>query len=678
MSDIAPKLVELSADKLRSLHEKLHKSEMTPALLEVHHMTTGEMARRGMEVSKDEPWHDARIQIDYMQDVDLTSFGSSLPEDAVEDVIKTTGSSIGNVRIVLTSFGYAIEIDPVAEDVEKFNENHDPANGQFATGSGGAGGNVSAPEHGKHAWANQLGDALNAGSGPSIDAKDVGKFLNTMANRGDNPDITNLKVNGHTLFGGDGLGIKRINMPQIPIEMRKTFIKDMAKQGIETSIDKVNAMDLKPSQMEISATKTARLYQHFKADGIPKDKAILISKDGYVVDGHHHWAAAAAMGLMGKDGKIPVIRMSVNAKEALSAAKAWSDSHGIAPEGMNTPGLADLNKSEDEIDSWDFEKFNSNHDDRGRFATSSYGAAVNSRRQEIMSGKKLPEIPRDAQGRVINPDATGGYLAGIPESITLGGTTYTPLDSVWHHLVPDGNGGYEFSPERSYLHTQIVNQAISGVPVSTNPTFTMLGGGPASGKTTVVKSGIVQGIPDSKQAVHVNADDVKAKLPENGRMSQSSNDANFFNSAAFVHEESSQLAKRIQSRAIQNRQDVVLDGTGDSDINKLAKKVDEARVAGYKVNGLYVTVPTGIAVSRANKRALGKEKRYVPETVVRGTHADVSRTFPKAVAGGLFDNLTLADNSTGTVKIIGQGTRKNFKIQDQALYDAFIAKGEVK
>jgi hypothetical protein len=445
MDDIAPKLVELSVDKLRSLHEDLHKSEATSATLEVHHLTTTEMARRGMELPANDEWENIKIEVDYFENIELESFSNTLPSEQINEVIKRTGSNIADVRMVLTSIGYAMEIAPddsVAKMIKheegkwvvydhsgmhplgtydtkeeaadrlaeveyfrKFNQNHDPANGEFASGPGGAGEITSEP--GSNSWSNQIADSLVAGGAPTMDAKDVGKFLNAMANRGDNPDITNLKINGHTLFGGDGLGIKRSEMPQIPIKMRQQFIQDIANQGVATELKKIDALNLKPSQSEISATKTARLYQHFKSDGIPEDKAILVSKDGFVVDGHHHWAAAAARGLMGKDSKIPVIQMDVNIKDALSMANAWSKSHGISAQDINSAELP-IDKSLDESDY--FVKFNPNHDEVGRFASatgSSGGAAAteNKNGHQIINGIAVPPLASEPNIKAHNPVA---------------------------------------------------------------------------------------------------------------------------------------------------------------------------------------------------------------------------------------------------------------------------------
>ena len=202
----------------------------------------------------------------------------------------------------------------------------------------------------------------------------------------------------------------------------------------------------------------------------------------------------------------------------------------------------------------------------------------------------------------------------------------------------------------------------------------MLGGGPASGKSSVLDSGLVDA-PKRTDAVFINADDIKEALPENERMRFRGNNADFFRASEFAHEESSILAKRIQKRAIENGQDVVLDGTGDSAVGKLANKVEQARQAGYKVNGLYVTIPTEEAVIRSNKRALGETARYVPVNVVRTTHQDVSRTLPLAIEAGLFDKVSLWDNTErGNLKKIGEGEGSNFVIYDAQGWADFLAK----
>jgi len=802
MAEISSKLIELRGAELTTLHDRLHKSDPNPATLELHHLVLNVMARRGAERPQDD-WDNFEIQVDYLTDVDLTSLGSSLPEGMADDVLKRTGSSLGNVRVVLTIDGYELRIDPIAEEpvnkmireengkwvvydktgtrkfgtyeteqdakdrldqIHRFSkaDNTPPkavrdaarralewisdgkAGGgftsvgrrraqQLASGEaisldtlkrmksffslhevdknavGFSQGEKGFPSPGRVAWDAWGGDAgfawaesmvaraereevekhnpggheqkthgswakdiaedILAGKQPEVEPENISALFMGMRTRTDHPDITELRVKGSLLFGGEGLGIARKDMPQIPAEARPQFLADLAKEGISVTKERVDPTKLKPVQKEISGSRVGAIYQKTRIMGydgeergkIPENERILVSKDGYVIDGHHTWGAAVAHFFDGSE-KLPIYRIDLTAKEALDASLEWSKAKGYEGQGIDAKEPA--KKS---LFIW--KHLAGQHDQ------SSHGNwAGEASREDILASGKIPDWNRDEKGRIINPDATGGYKADIPEKIEFAGTTLTPEHSLWHHMVPDGRGGYEPTQERALLHQQIIANTTSNIPVSGKPTFTMLGGGPASGKSSVLNSGLIDA-PKRTDAVFINADDIKELLPENERMRFRGNNADFFRASEFVHEESSILAKRIQKRAIENGQDVVLDGTGDSAVGKLASKVEQARQAGYKVNGLYVTIPTEEAVIRSNKRALGETARYVPENVVRTTHQDVSRTLPLAIEAGLFDKVSLWDNTErGNLKKIGEGEGSNFVIYDAQGWADFLAK----
>ena len=370
MTDISRRLVALSADRLVALHERLHKSSPEPAVIETHHHVVNEMMRRDIAKPESDAWENILVEVDILENADISNMGGGLPEGTIDSIIKSTGSHFSDVRTVLTMTGYELRFN----SVEKFNQNHDPKDGQFSTGdSGGATSHDVAgaiAETGSKAWANSIADSLNAGGSPVIKPHDAGKFMEQMIKRTDNPDITKLRIKGTLLYGGEGLGIKRSEMPQIPTDMRNQFISDMAKQGIKATYEKVDPMSLKPTQNEISGSKTGRLYDHFKSDGgIPKDKAILVSQDNFVIDGHHHWAAAVTFALTGKGSKLPVIRLTANIGDALQAGLKWD-----AVNGIKSQTIDDLGKSL--FTPWDFdevEKFNPYHNEAGRFATAEAG-----------------------------------------------------------------------------------------------------------------------------------------------------------------------------------------------------------------------------------------------------------------------------------------------------------------
>lgn len=236
--------------------------------------------------------------------------------------------------------------------------------------------------------------------------------------------------------------------------------------------------------------------------------------------------------------------------------------------------------------------------------------------------------------------------------------------SAGPHLVK-GENGWGFTPERQALHDQIVNDAVYGVPVSDNPTFYVMGGGPAAGKSTMISQGGAQ-VPDARSAVHVNSDDVKERIPDYQSMTAKRD----LQAAAFSHEESSYLAKRIQAAGMERRTDVVLDGTGDSSAASIGGKIDGARSRGYRVVGNYATVPTNVALERANARGL-KTGRFVPETVIRETHKGVSAVFPDVVSK--FDELNLFDTTSGP-RLLARAVGGKLDVVDPSGYASFLAK----
>lgn len=234
----------------------------------------------------------------------------------------------------------------------------------------------------------------------------------------------------------------------------------------------------------------------------------------------------------------------------------------------------------------------------------------------------------------------------------------TPYDIIRRHMTP----------ERRALHDAIVNSQFEG-KVSRGrevvPTFVYLGGGPAAGKSTMLRSGDAT-VPtrdangDLKKGaaaatnIEVGADEYKSFLPEFEalRRGKGSEEARR-NAAEDAHEESSMIGKAIQARALQMRLDIVVDGLGDG--GKQADKIIRAKAKGYRVEGLYATVPIDLAVERAEGRGapvgtktvisdgstIIGEGRYLSPKLVAASHAGISGEFMKFQ--GFYDKVQLFD-----------------------------------
>ena len=160
---------------------------------------------------------------------------------------------------------------------------------------------------------------------------DAGFWLDKMADREDNPDLTNLEIVGTKLFTRDNLGIMRDKMPQVPSAQKDEFLNEMAKRGIGVSRENISPQELHPIQAEISASKSGKIMRDVEKNGHEKgDKGrIVVSSDNYVIDGHHRWAASAFLSFKDKKESIPVLRVDMTHMELIDVVLAWNKASGI-------------------------------------------------------------------------------------------------------------------------------------------------------------------------------------------------------------------------------------------------------------------------------------------------------------------------------------------------------------
>jgi predicted ABC-type ATPase len=257
----------------------------------------------------------------------------------------------------------------------------------------------------------------------------------------------------------------------------------------------------------------------------------------------------------------------------------------------------------------------------------------------------------------------GGRKRPGPETFTE--ITEGNAESRFQHK--DANGHY--TPEREALHRSIIEEQLAGHSRSSDLTFHFMGGGPGTGKSSLLEQGLIATPPD---AATVSADDAKERLPEYKELIAAGRPDL---ASAYVHEESSDIAHAIVTTAYDRGLNIVLDGCGDSEVEKLAGKVEKAREAGYTVEMTYATRPTEDALKSAHIRA-AETGRSVPDGDLRASHATVSRTAVAALAAGVFDRIQVYDvEKIGSPMLLAHGDRSGYTVDDQVGFDRFVAKG---
>jgi predicted kinase len=157
------------------------------------------------------------------------------------------------------------------------------------------------------------------------------------------------------------------------------------------------------------------------------------------------------------------------------------------------------------------------------------------------------------------------------------------------------NKAGEWDPAREAWHQAVAERMIAGVTKVEGraPEATVLGGGQASGKSTMSK----KIIGENKNIVRLDADETKLLIPEYEGLK----DEDPASAAARVHEESSYITKLALAKAAAKGLDLVYDATSSGKGGPVMVKTlaDE----GYRVHLLFVDVPMEVARQRAAERA---------------------------------------------------------------------------
>lgn len=88
--------------------------------------------------------------------------------------------------------------------------------------------------------------------------------------------------------------VSRRDMPQIKSDEVVVMIKKFQKLGIPLSTGTIHPKECIPTQKQLYRKKINNIVSSIKKYGMEEIHPIFISNDGYIIDGHHRWAACRA------------------------------------------------------------------------------------------------------------------------------------------------------------------------------------------------------------------------------------------------------------------------------------------------------------------------------------------------------------------------------------------------
>jgi hypothetical protein len=191
---------------------------------------------------------------------------------------------------------------------------------------------------------------------------ELGKQAKEKGEQAPNFNLCQVSIPGTNLYCDGNIGIPREDMPQFkgtpepgsPADKlprdnsgevdTEEFFKDMLnKKGIKVSEPtNVPADRLKATQSELVGVKVAGMEGVLEDPNHPAYKKITapiyVSNDGYVLDGHHRWAAIVAFNAAHPDKQIPMAVRVIDEpiKPLVKRSNAFAEKIGIKPKAADT------------------------------------------------------------------------------------------------------------------------------------------------------------------------------------------------------------------------------------------------------------------------------------------------------------------------------------------------------
>jgi hypothetical protein len=145
-------------------------------------------------------------------------------------------------------------------------------------------------------------------------------------------DLCKVSVPGTNLFCEESHGIPRRQMPQMSDQQTRDFLPYLENKGYKVTTEKEYAANLKATQVELDGAKVARTMAAIRKDPSIGDRPIVISRDNYILDGHHTWAAKigidAADGKLRTDKQMNVMRAAIGTIHMLHQANLFTGKKG--------------------------------------------------------------------------------------------------------------------------------------------------------------------------------------------------------------------------------------------------------------------------------------------------------------------------------------------------------------
>jgi hypothetical protein len=168
-------------------------------------------------------------------------------------------------------------------------------------------------------------------------------------------DLCGIHVEGTNLFCVESKGIPRVRMPQLvgdpapgtkadklqrnkrgEVDITRQFRAYLKSEGVKMRMGEEEAQYLRASQNELNGVKTAGIMGALEK-GVKIEGRLFVSRDNYIVDGHHRWAAEVGRDLrdnIAGDVTMQIERIDMDIVDLLDLANAFAADWGLQQQAV--------------------------------------------------------------------------------------------------------------------------------------------------------------------------------------------------------------------------------------------------------------------------------------------------------------------------------------------------------
>lgn len=168
-------------------------------------------------------------------------------------------------------------------------------------------------------------------------------------------DLCRVSVKGTNLFCAESKGVERAMMPQLKgvpvkgtradslprdkrgeVDLSSLFREHLVQSGVKVERTTQLASHMRASQRELNGVKVSGIAHYLRTGGTIEGPPIFVSRNDYIVDGHHRWAAEVAVDY--DDGKpdaaMAIDRIDMDIIDVLDEANLFAHEWGLPQAGF--------------------------------------------------------------------------------------------------------------------------------------------------------------------------------------------------------------------------------------------------------------------------------------------------------------------------------------------------------